>query len=169
VVTAKLARSICAKMGITLVEANAENSTAITEATAAVLAQNVEALWISPDLVASNGLDLIVSKARLARIPVFTSIPRQSATGALFELGANYSAIGYVAGELAADVLDGRNPATVPVENIMPVTLQVDRTALKNLRDQWQLPAAVLARANVVVDDTGRHVHTPAATPASAP
>ena len=157
VVTTKLARTVCEKMGITLVEANAENSTAITEATASVLARNVEAIWISPDLIAANGLDLIVSKARVARIPVFTSIPRQSVTGTLFELGANYGAIGHLAGELAADVLDGRDPATVPVDNVMPVTLQVDRTALKNLRDQWDLPETVLARANVIVDETGRH------------
>ena len=32
--------------------------------------------------------DLIVSKAREARIPVFTSIPSNNNTGALFELGA---------------------------------------------------------------------------------
>lgn len=170
VITTRLARSVCEKMGITLVEANAENSTAITEATASVLARNVEAIWISPDLIAANGLDLIVSKARLARIPVFTSIPRQKITGTLFELGANYSAIGHLAGELAADVLDGRDPATIPVENIMPITLQVDRTALKNLRDQWDLPNSVLARANVIVDETGRHVtNVPQAQAAPTP
>ena len=157
VVTAEIAREVCKRMGITLVEANAENSTAITEATASVLARDVEAIWVSPDLVAAIGLDLIVGKARVARIPVFTSIPRRTVTGTLFELGANYTAIGNVEGDLAADVLDGRDPAAVPVENMMPVTLQVDRTALKNLRDQWDLPASVLARANVITDETGRH------------
>lgn len=158
VITTKIARGVCDKMGITLVEANAENSTSITEATASLLARNVEAIWISPDLVASHGLDLIVSKARTARIPVFTSIPRQSISGALFELGANYSAIGRLGGQLAADVLDGKDPATVPIDNVMPVTLQIDRTALKNLRDHWNLSDSVLARANVITDDTGRHV-----------
>jgi len=161
VVTTTLARSVCEKMGITLIEANAENSTAITEATASVLSRNVEAIWISPDLVSANGLDLIVSKARVARIPVFTSVPRQSVTGTLFDLGANYFEIGHVAGALAADVLDGRDPATIPVDNIMPVTLQVNRTALKNLRDSWSLPESVLARANLVVDETGRHAIPP--------
>ncbi len=178
VVTTKLARSVCEKMGITLVEANAESSTAITEATASVLARNVDAIWISPDLVASNGLDLIVSKARVARIPVFTSTPRQSISGTLFDLGANYAQIGHASGDLVANILDGRDPATVPVENFMPVTLQIDRTALKNLRDQWDLPADILSRANVIVDETGRHVTnvplttsgpTAAATPAPKP
>jgi hypothetical protein len=42
----------------------------------------------------------------------------------------------------------------------MPITLQVDLTALKNLKDSWQLPDDVIARAQVVVDDTGRHIRT---------
>jgi ABC-type uncharacterized transport system substrate-binding protein len=159
-------------MGITLVEANAENSTSIGDGVGALLSRNVEAIWISPDLIASHGLDLIVSKARVARIPVFTSVPRKTSSGALFELGADYLAIGHQAGELAADVLDGKNPATVPVENLMPVTLQVNRLALKNLRDKWELPDSVLARANVIEDESGRHTMKPpidASAPAATP
>ncbi|HWE84153.1 MAG TPA: ABC transporter substrate-binding protein [Terracidiphilus sp.] len=167
VVTTNLARNVCAKMGIALVDASAENSTAINDATASLLTRGVEAIWISPDLVASHGLDLIVRKARLARIPVFTSIPRSTSSGALFELGANYAAIGRVAGNLAADVLDGRDPATVPVDNIMPVTLTVNKLALKGLRDRWDLPADVLARANVIEDETGRHAPNAVAATAS--
>jgi ABC-type uncharacterized transport system substrate-binding protein len=159
VVTTKLARAVCATLGITLMEASAENSTAVPEATASLLSRNVQAIWISPDLVASRGLDLIVSKARGARIPVFTSLPRTIPSGALFELGANYKAIGHVAGELAADVLDGRDPAKIPVDNFMPVTLQVNRLALKNLRENsGKRPEALVKRANVVVDESGRHV-----------
>jgi putative tryptophan/tyrosine transport system substrate-binding protein len=158
VVTTRLGRSVCASMGITLVEANAENSTAVSDATASLLARNVQAIWISPDLVASHGLELIVSKAKSARIPVFTSLPRSTANGTLFELGADYLVIGRVAGNLAADVLDGRDPAGIPVDNVMPVTLQVNRLVLKNLREKWELPDAVIQRANVVVDESGRHV-----------
>jgi len=168
VVTTKLARAACASLGMTLVEANAENSTAVTEATASLLARNVQAIWISPDLIASHGLDLIVSKAKTARIPVFTSLPRSTTTGALFELGADYPAIRNVAGELAADVLDGRDTAKVPVENIMPVTLQVNRLVLTNLREKWQLPDDLIQRANVVVDETGRHVNNHASADAGA-
>ena len=168
VVTTKLGRSVCASLGITLVEASAENSTAVGDATASLLSRNVQAIWISPDLIASHGLELIVSKAQAARIPVFTSLPRGKANGTLFELGADYLAIGRVAGNLAADVLDGRDPATIPVDNIMPATLQVNRLALKNLREKWVLPDDVIQRANVVVDESGRHVtnHQPAAADA---
>ncbi|HEU5352344.1 MAG TPA: ABC transporter substrate-binding protein [Terracidiphilus sp.] len=164
VVTTKLARTVCASMGITLVEASAENSTAIGDAVAAVLARGVQAIWISPDLVATHGIDLIVSKARIARVPVFTSIPSSGVSGALFELGANYEAIGRVAGNLAADVLDGRDPAGIPVENVVPVTLKINELALKGLREKWTVPPDVVARANVVVDETGTHMKSSPST-----
>lgn len=164
VVTTTLARKVCASMGITLVEANAENSTAIAEATASVLSRGVQALWVSPDLIASHGLDLIISKARTAQIPVFTSIPTSGVSGALFELGANYDAIGRVAGNLAADVLDGRDPAGVPVENVMPIRLQVNKLALAKLHERWKIPDDVAERANVVVDESGVHVNSAPAT-----
>jgi ABC-type uncharacterized transport system substrate-binding protein len=159
VVTTTLARKVCASMSIELVEANAENSTAIGEATASVLSRGVQAIWISPDLIASHGLALIVGKAKAAKIPVFTSIPTSGVSGALFELGADYEAIGRVVGNLAADVLDGRDPASVPVENMEPIRLKVNTLGLKELREKWKVPDDVIARANVVVDANGVHMN----------
>lgn len=157
VVTTNLARKVCASMGIQLIEANAENSTAISEATASVLSRRAQAIWISPDLIASHGLELIVSKAKLAAIPVFTSVPRTGQSGTLFELGADYPAIGRNAGHLAADVLDGRDPASIPVENVIPITLNVNQLALKGLRENWNIPPEIVQQADVVIDATGSH------------
>jgi hypothetical protein len=50
----------------------------------------------------------------------------------------------------------------------MPVTFQVNKLALHNLRDKWDLPPSVLAQANVIEDETGRHTLAQQATVASA-
>jgi putative tryptophan/tyrosine transport system substrate-binding protein len=157
VVTTTLARKICASMGIALIEATAENSTAIGDATASLTSRGVEAIWVSPDLIASHGLELIVSKARMARIPVFSSVPFSGVSGTLFELGADYLAIGRVAGNLAADVLDGRDPRAIPVENVVPVTFKLNKRALKGLRENWTVSNDMVEKADVVVDDSGIH------------
>ena len=157
VVTTTLARKVCSSMGIALIEANAENSTAIGDATASLLSRNIEAIWVSPDLIASHGLELIVSKARAAKIPVFTSIPSTGVSGALFELGADYQSIGRVAGNLAADVLDGRDPRGIPVENVIPLTLKVNKLALKGLRENWKLTGDLVEKADTLVDESGIH------------
>jgi ABC-type uncharacterized transport system substrate-binding protein len=158
VAATNLARKICSDLGIELVEANAENATAAGEAGASVLGRNIDALWVSPDVTVVTAIDVLLAAAKRARVPVFTSLPGNAEKGALFDLGADYLGIGRVQGELAADVLEGRDPATVPVENLMPVQLHVNRLALDGLRDnRWQIPAAISTRADVLFDASGRH------------
>ena len=166
VVTTNVGRSVCAKMGITLEEANAEDATAIGDAVSAVISRKVDAIWVSPDVVALRGIEVIRQKAATARIPVFSSTPNADSKR-LFDLGANYRALGHVIGDIAADVLEGRNPASIPVENVMPISLHINRTALKGLRDHWIIPDTVVQKADVVIDETGRH-ENPAAEAAAA-
>jgi putative tryptophan/tyrosine transport system substrate-binding protein len=168
VIATKAGRAVCASMGIELVEANAENATMVGDAVASVLARNVEAIWVSPDLTISHGLDVIIRKAKLAKVPVFSSLPTAKVSGTLFDLGANYHAIGYEIGKIAADVLDGRDPATIPVENMTPAKLQINRLAVKDLRDAWTIPDTALANADVIVDESGRHAKSDLATSAAA-
>jgi putative ABC transport system substrate-binding protein len=155
VVTTNVGRKVCASMGITLEEANAENATAVGDAVSAVIARKVDAIWVSPDLVAMRGMDVILEKARVAKIPVFSSTPTADSKR-LFDLGANYLELGKVIGGLAADVLDGRDPATIPVDNLMPMMLHINRKALAGLRDHWTIPNEVAQRADMIIDDAGR-------------
>jgi len=168
VVATNLGRAVCSRMGIELIEANAENATMVGDAVSSVLAQNVDAIWVSPDLTTGHGLDVIIRKAKVAGIPVFSSTPTEKPSGTLFDLGADYEAIGYASGMIAADVLDGRDPAKIPVEDMMPSKLQVNRLALNGLRDHWDLPDAVVVRADVVVDESGRHLNGAAGAKAGA-
>jgi ABC-type uncharacterized transport system substrate-binding protein len=95
-------------------------------------------------------------------------MPGEAVTGSLFDLGADYAAIGHQSGEVVADVLDGRSPASIPVENVSLIKLQVNRLALKSLRDQWELPESVVQQARIVVDESGRHVKDAQPVPTDA-
>src|SRR5207248_3069211 len=75
----------------------------------------------------------------------------------LFDLGGNYFEIGKAVGNLAADVLDGRSPAEIPVENFAPPVLHINTLALAGLKDEWKIPEDVLREAAVVIDQSGRH------------
>src|SRR5213075_80553 len=153
----RLARAVCPGLGITLLEANAENSTGVAEAANSLTARGVDALWVTGDVTVMMAADLVVAAAKRARIPVFSVIPPTAKKGALFDIGANYYEIGRATGNLAADVLDGRRPADIPVENLVPEMLVVNRLALEGLKDPWQLPEDIVQRASVVIDATGTH------------
>jgi ABC-type uncharacterized transport system substrate-binding protein len=150
----QLARQVCQELGIELLEASAENAAAVQEAANALVARGAEALWVSGDITVMLSTTAVIRAAQSGRIPVFTSNPPSVLRGALLDLGADYVAIGRSVGDLAADVLDGKNPADVPVENLMRSVLLVNETALDNLKDRWTLPAALRERADGWISKT---------------
>jgi ABC-type uncharacterized transport system substrate-binding protein len=113
---------------------------------------------VSGDVTVLVAVDAVISAAKRGGIPVFTVIPPTASKGALFDLGANYYEIGRATGQLAADVLDGKSPAELPVENLLPESFVVNRLTLGGLRDEWRFPDAVVERASTVIDATGTHV-----------
>ena len=160
-----IARKVCEDLGITLVEANAENSTAASEAASSLTSRGIEALWISGDITISLASDSIIRIAQRAKIPVFSSMPSNVSSGSLFDLGANYLEIGRTTGDLAADVLDGKDPATVPVENRTPEIFLFNDTALPLLKDHWNISASLRQRANGWITATSTNL--PALTAAA--
>ncbi|HNW94173.1 MAG TPA: ABC transporter substrate-binding protein, partial [bacterium] len=146
------ARTICRELGITLVETTVDNSAGVREAAQALTSRGVEAIWIGGDNTVEVATDAVIGVAAAARIPVFTNNPEHSPLGALVTLGANYYEVGRSAGTLAAEILAGRDPATVRIEDVTPPRLYLNRDALAATRG-WQLPPAVLSRADAVWHD----------------
>jgi ABC-type uncharacterized transport system substrate-binding protein len=146
----KLARETCRRLGIQLVEANVDKTSDVFEAASSLVARGIDALWVGGDVTVMAAIDPIVSAARKGHIPVFTSMPGATERGALFDFGANYYEVGQLAGKLAGDLLNGRDPSTIPIKNVLPITLLVNREALKGLKDPWRFPDDVLRRAEQV-------------------
>jgi len=149
-----IARRVCSDLGIELIEANADSSTGAIEAAGSVLARGAEAIWISGDITVSTASEPIIAAAKKTGIPVFSSLPLTIKSGALFDLGANYVEVGRTVGQLAADVLDGKDPATIPVENYVPEAFLYNETALEGLRDRWTIPDSVRAKADGYITAT---------------
>ena len=156
----RLARRFCEEIGLTLMEANADSSTAAIEAAGSVIARGVEAIWISGDLTVCMASEAIITMARRAQIPVFTCMPPNVQRGALFDLGANYIEVGHSIGRLAADVLDGKKPADIPVENLVPEVFLVNDTVPPLLKDRWVVPAELRQRAAGWVTATATNLPT---------
>lgn len=159
-----LAREVCEELGITLVEMPVVTSSEITDATRALLARNVEAIWIGGDNIVELATPGIIEMALQAGIPVFANAPIHAENGALLGLGADYYQVGAAVGDLAADVLEGRAPASIPVDNVVPERLFVNTAILPRLRDNWTIPAPLLASAAYVISATNTGAATPRTT-----
>jgi len=168
----KLARKVCAGLGIELMESTIDTSAGVGEAAAALVARGVQAIFVPGDVMVMVGIDPLLAAAKKNDVAVFTVIPPNARKGALFDLGADYYEVGRHSGELAADILDGRDPTKIPIVNYLPESLFLNEQTLAALASKgWQLPAEVRARAKVLIAADGAEHPGPAATaaPPTAP
>jgi ABC-type uncharacterized transport system substrate-binding protein len=153
----KGAREACRKLGMTLLEANAENSAGVREAASSVVSRGAQAIFLTGDVTVLVAADAVVAAAKQGKIPVFSLVPPNVNKGTLFDLGANFYEVGKQVGDLAANVLNGTDPATVPVVNSVPEKLAINKVALTGLRDPWKFTPEMLAHAQLIVDEQGVH------------
>lgn len=167
------ARVTAAELGLDLLEANVDNSSGVGEAAASLVARGVQAFWVSGDTTVQQGIHALLRAAQQARIPVFTYQPGDIDLGSLFDLGANFYEVGVETARLAVRILDGTDPADIPVQAEIEPVLWLNTTVLDGLRDPWRVPEGVVARADVLIDANGRVDRRPppleaAATPPAA-
>ena len=149
------ARKKCKELGITLLEANVENSAGVLEAARSVVARDAEALWIGGDNTVELAIDALVSAANAGKIPVFCNNPGIVNRHVLFGLGANYHEVGVLAGEMAGRILKGTDPATIPIKNVVPERLVFNTTVLKGLKAPWKLTDALRKKADEIITPKG--------------
>ena len=156
-ITTMQAREISRELGINLREAHVDSSVAVAEAAAALTAQGVQAIWVGGDNTVNLTVEAVVSVARKARIPVFSAVPMEPNRGTLLDIGTNFYDAGRMTGKLAAEILGGVDPATIPMPEKIPQKLVVNKQALKGLKDPWQFPEELLAKADVFIGEDGVH------------
>ncbi len=158
----KRAREACRELSLNLVEATIENSSGVFEAAASLVARGADALWVGGDVTVMVAIDAVVAAARKGGIPVFSIVPPMVDRGAIFDYGANFFDVGKETGALAAQVLNGADVARLPIRNYVPERVLINKTALKGLKQHWAFPDDLVARADVIIDETGRHEKRPA-------
>ena len=141
----KLGREVAARLGIELVEATASNPTEVLQAAATVMARDIDVMWLLADTNVIAASKPLIAAATARRIAVITNNPGPEARGAVLSIGADYTRVGELTGDIAVQVLRGRAPDTIPVERCMPEVTEVDPDAGAAIGPQWAGLAAVAA------------------------
>lgn len=158
----ELARGSCRNLGIDLLESPVENSSGVVEAAKATLARGAEAIFIPGDTTVMNAVDAVIAAGAKAGVPVFSVNPGVPDRGTLFDVGFDFHQVGLAAGRLAADLLEGADPASIPIREtaeVIPPRLFVNLAAKGVDYTRWRIPADVLAQAAFVIDEQGVHEH----------
>lgn len=156
----ELARASCKALGIDLLEAAVENSSGVIEAVQSTIARGAEAIFVPGDTTVISAVDSVIATAAKAGIPVFSVNPGAPDRGTLFDVGFNFREVGLVAGRLAADLLSGTDPRTVPIRETaqeIPPYLVLNVAIEAAAPDRWRVPDDLKAQARYLIDHTGRH------------
>ena len=154
------AREVCRKLGITLLEANVDNTSGVVEAVQSVIARGAQAFWIPGDNVMMSTIPTTVETIRRAGIPAFSITPGKPDRGTLLDVGLDFVEVGRLAGALAANVLRGTDPATIPIRDVLdqvPKRIVINTLALKGLKEPWRVSQETRQKATILVDETGIH------------
>lgn len=114
-VQVKIAREAAPDLGLTLHEATATASNEVMQATQSLVGK-VDAIYLPTDNTVISSLSAVLQVAEENKIPVIAGESNSVEEGALATLGIDYYKLGSQTAESALRVLNGENPADIPVE-----------------------------------------------------
>jgi ABC-type uncharacterized transport system substrate-binding protein len=147
----KVGRQVCQAMDVELVEILVDSPAEVGEAAEMLAAQGVDLFYITGDNTVLLNFAALVDVARRRQIPLLIHDNDLCPRGAAVSMGFNFYRSGLAGGRMAARVLAGEDPASIPIEDVVVQELWVNpaEARLQGL----EIPAAVKARAHRVVGD----------------
>lgn len=128
-----VARDIFSKRGISLQEVTATNTNEVFQSAQVACYRNVQAIWVTGDNTALQSFDAIVKATSTAKLPLIINDPEFTSRGALACVGIGWYPAGKAGGALAARVLRGENPASIPFQEVVEKKLVLNQEAATKL------------------------------------
>lgn len=132
------------KLGLEVVEAGITNVTDMAIGLDTLLPK-VDILYTPTDNLVVSATPLVLEKANKAGKPVIGSVEDQVAQGALVTQGIDYEKLGYQTGEIAIEILKGKEPNQMPIETIKEMELIVN----KKMADKYKVDINSLKGAKI--------------------
>lgn len=121
-----------AEQGLTLLYGTPLKSSDIQSAVLQLVGK-VDALYVPLDNMLVSAMRTVSSLALKYNIPLFSADSGSVESGAFACLGYSYSQVGLTTGDLVADILEGKDPKTIPVTAPTKTELFINKKALKAL------------------------------------
>jgi putative ABC transport system substrate-binding protein len=147
----RMGRQVCEAMGIELVEILVDSPAEVGPAAELLAEQGIDLFYITGDNTVLLNFKALVDVARKRQVPLMINDNDLCPRGASVSMGFNFYRSGQAGGRMAARVLAGEDPASIPIEAVVVQELWVNPSEAR--RQGLELPKAVVARASKVVGE----------------
>ncbi|MGI6609915.1 MAG: ABC transporter substrate-binding protein [Limnochordia bacterium] len=148
VVQVELAKQVAKEEGLALVEATAGNTSEVLQA-AQSLVGRVDAIYVPTDNTVVSALESVIMVAERAKIPLIAGEGDSVRRGALATLGLDYYRLGQQTADMAVKVLNGTDPAKMPIQYQQELRVVVNLRAAERMG--VTVPQALIAKADEVI------------------
>lgn len=118
-------------LGVKVEKAGVSNSNEVKQRAESIVGK-VDAILIPVDNTVVSSFEALLTVAKASKIPVFASDSDTVKRGAVATYGIDYYKLGRQTGVMAARVLKGEKPDTMPVETLKDVQLVMNEAAVKD-------------------------------------
>jgi len=123
-------KDVCAEKGLTVVEKTISSVNDIQQATQSLVGE-VDAIWVPTDNNVASAMPQVVSVTDENGIMVVGAEEAQVKSGATITYGIDFYQIGYDAGVMAAQILNGESvPAEMPIQGPKDLKLVINEDAV---------------------------------------
>jgi ABC-type uncharacterized transport system substrate-binding protein len=121
------------KAGIEVVILPVNTSSDVADAALALCTQNIDAICQIPGNLLASAFPSVAAAANKAKLPVFAFQTSQVQNGAVMALARDYFDAGEETGQIAARVIRGANPATIPLVGFEKTRIMLNFNAAEPL------------------------------------
>ncbi len=145
VASLKIIREQAKIQGFTLVESTPIKSSDIQGAVLQLVGK-VDAIYVPLDNMIVSTMKAVSSLALKNNLPLFSADSGSVESGALACLGYSYLQTGHKTGEMVAEILEGKDPADIPIASPGTTDIFINRHALETLK--ITLPETIRTQAH---------------------
>ena len=146
-------KEVCAERGLTVVERTISTVNDIQQATQSIVEEGVDAMWLCTDNNVASAMPQVVGVTDAAGIITVCAEESQVYNGGTITYGINFYKIGYDAGLMAAQILDGEStPAEMPIQGPKQedLTLVINPEAVEIIG--IEIPAELMEQATLTTE-----------------
>jgi len=144
-----MAREACRTYGFRLLERTITGTNEVDEAARSLVSSGIDIFYVSGDVTASQLIPSLAKMMREKKIPFFTNTSDDIKSGTLVSFGADYYEIGKKAAGIMIGIMDGADPADIPIEVFVPEGLAINLAIAKEQR--IHIPDTILNKAGIKV------------------
>ena len=146
-VQVKMAEEAASNLGLQVIRVGVTTVNDIPQAVASVI-DKVDAMYAPTDNLIASSMPVLWNVCLDKKVPIVAGVDTMVIDGGIATEGIDYYQLGYETGLMAAQVLEGKDPSTMPINTLQNTTLIVNQKNAEAIG--LSIPDSILKGAEIV-------------------